>query len=332
MDNHFNYKQLRKLIEKRFDLEELRTLCFDLNINYDELSGDRLSTKTVALVEYMRRFGQMPQFMEALENARPVLDWPGWKQNEETALSISSQSILSSNPDNPFGRSGSINELKYYLVRQPITDSVIVELQKGVSLSITGSSQTGKSSLLWYIKQFGPELLGLPSENFIYLNMELIHNEEEFFDFICYELGIQSARGYPLARKLQSRKIVLCLDEIEKMTWEDFSLNVRTELRGLADGAKAPFTLVIASRSSLHQLFPDSPEMTSPLAGLCMQVNLPFFTKAEAHALVTYYLNDSSKILSLDEVDKAWEKTQGHPRKLQLALKQAYNQMNKYDK
>jgi hypothetical protein len=162
--------------------------------------------------------------------------------------------------------------------------------------------------------------------------MELIHSEGDFFDYICSKLGVQTARGFRLARQLKGRKIILCLDEIEKMTWEDFSLNVRTELRGLADGANAPFTLVIASRSPLNQLFPDSPEMTSPLAGLCMQIDMPFFTQAEAHALVAYYLKEKGVTLPPDSVEKAWHKTEGHPRNLQLALKQAFNQLQTDDK
>jgi hypothetical protein len=164
------------------------------------------------------------------------------------------------------------------------------ELSKGVSLSIVGESQTGKSSLLWHIIQSGPGMLNRPAGDFIYLSLELIHSDDDFFDYICGELGVATYRGFRLARVLRGRKVVLCLDEIEKMTWESFSLNVRTELRGLADGTNAPFTLVIASRSPLGQLFPDSQVMTSPLAGLCMQLTMPNFSLQETRELVSQYL------------------------------------------
>ena len=40
MVNHLNH--LRELITAHYDLDELRTLCSDLGINYDELRGQTL--------------------------------------------------------------------------------------------------------------------------------------------------------------------------------------------------------------------------------------------------------------------------------------------------
>ncbi len=327
MDNHFNYQQLRQLIETYLDLDELHTLCFDLSINFDDLSGDRLGTKTIALIEYMRKREQMPRLLAELQTIRPATAWPEWKSTEEEVTSDPPlPPLIFSDIDNPFGLSGKIQNPTNYIIRQPLTNAIMHELQKGVSLSITGPSQTGKSSLLWYISQFGHQHMDLSPEDFIYLSLELIHSDDDLFDYICMELDIPSARGFRLARQLRGRKIILCLDEIEKMTWDGFSLNVRTELRGLADGATAPFTLVIASRSSLGQLFPDSPKMTSPLAGLCMQINMPFFTLEETQLLVNHYLQQHNVFLPPEEIEKAWQVTQGHPRHLQLALKDIFAQ------
>lgn len=329
MDDSFYFQLLREKIATCFDLQDLRTLCFDLDIVYDELSGDRLSAKVVSLILYMRKASRMENLIQSLKMARPEFEWPEWNHHKEpTTKPVSYTLATFSTPENPFGPTGRIQKLENYLVRQPFTEAVINELKKGTSLSITGPSQTGKSSLLWYIAQHGPEQLKRPSEDFLYLSMELIHNEDEFFDFICSELDIQTARGFRLARKLKGRKIILCLDEIEKMTWNGFSLNIRTELRGLADGANAPITLVIASRTPLNQLFPDSPEMTSPLAGLCVQLKIPFFTQAEAHALVAHYLKENDIVMPENEVEKVWQQTQGHPHHLQLGLKQLFNHIN----
>lgn len=327
MVGQFNYQELRRLIGAHFDLEGLKGLCFDLDLDYDELAGDRLSSKTISLVEHFRKRGQMPHLIMALAQARPLIEWPQWEASIESQPADLNFGLHSPHPNNPFGRRGQIQDAADYLIRQPLTDAVFNELQKGVSLSIIGPSQTGKSSLLWYITQQGPKVMGKPANDFIYLSLELIHSEADLFDYICYELGIETARGFRLARQLRGRKVVLCLDEIEKMTWDGFSLNVRTELRGLADGAGAPFVLVIASRSPLDHLFPDSPEMTSPLAGLCMQVSMPFFTLAEAQALVHYYLKDSDVVLPVEMVKAAWHTTEGHPRNLQLALRKAFDEL-----
>ncbi|MCL4262205.1 MAG: ATP-binding protein [Anaerolineae bacterium] len=325
MTTHLYFRQLRQMIEAHFDLQDLRELCFDLNINYDNLSGDRLSAKVIALVEEMRKRGQMELLLVTLVTARPHVSWPEWSPEEATAVtSPTLVPLVRPSPLNPFGRTGQIQDLTAYLVRQPLTDAIMYELQKRVSLSIVGPTQTGKSSLLWHITQQGPQKLNIPPEDFVYLSMELVHSETEFFDYICSELGVETSRGFRLARQLKGRRIILCLDEIEKMTWEGFTLNVRTELRGLADGAQAPFTLVIASRSPLGQLFPDSPEMTSPLAGLCMQINMPYFTLTETHALVKHYLGKTKATLPPEAIERAWLATEGHPRRLQVALQETF--------
>jgi hypothetical protein len=121
--------------------------------------------------------------------------------------------------------------------------------------------------------------------------------------------------------------VVLCLDEVEKMkrsSYQGFTLDFRSELRGLADGAAAPLTLVIASRTPLAILFPDSSELTSPLAGLCALVNVPPFTLEEAAALCRQLLAGQGRQLSAEAISRAWEESEGRPYRLQQALKAAY--------
>ncbi len=47
------------------------------------------------------------------------------------------------------------------------------------------------------------------------------------------------------------------------MAWQN-SINVRSHLRGLTDGPDSPLNLVIASRSPLSHLFPDSRSSMHP--------------------------------------------------------------------
>jgi hypothetical protein len=70
--------------------------------------------------------------------------------------------------------------------------------------------------------------------------------------------------------------LLLLLDEVEKMTWDGFTNQVRGQLRGLADGNNAPLRLVVAACTSLDTLFPDSQDknMTSPFKGICIEENL----------------------------------------------------------
>lgn len=55
----------------RFDLEELKTLCFRLGINFDSLRGEGLEGKTRELVTYFLRRRQIPQLVQAIHQYRP---------------------------------------------------------------------------------------------------------------------------------------------------------------------------------------------------------------------------------------------------------------------
>ena len=154
--------------------------------------------------------------------------------------------------------------------------------------------------------------------------MQLLSDDHDFFDALCDELGIAAARGRKLERALRGRRVLLCLDEVEKMAWDGFSRDLRAQLRGLADGPDAPLSLVIASRSPLSRLFPDAPSETSPLANLCLPMPLRPFTLAEARALVDAYLSDGDVTLPPVVVEAAWQASEGYPARLQQQLKAAY--------
>ena len=69
-------RQLRILITQSFDLEEIKSICFDLTIPYDELPGDRLSTKINALLIAVHRLNQLPTLHQILTEERPDTLWP----------------------------------------------------------------------------------------------------------------------------------------------------------------------------------------------------------------------------------------------------------------
>ena len=78
--------------------------------------------------------------------------------------------------------------------------------------------------------QLGPERLRLPQEAFIYLNMQNVDDEQDFFDALCHELNIPTYRGNKLSRALSGKRYILCLDEIHIMTSEaDFTGKERTQ-------------------------------------------------------------------------------------------------------
>ncbi|MGD1994242.1 MAG: hypothetical protein PVI59_13705 [Anaerolineae bacterium] len=65
---------LRRILTLLFDDEELRTLCFDLNVDYDSLRGEGKAAKARELVALAERLGQMELLEAAVRRERPDLD------------------------------------------------------------------------------------------------------------------------------------------------------------------------------------------------------------------------------------------------------------------
>ncbi len=67
---------LRKLLIEHFDLEELRLLCFDLGLDYEELAGRTKSTKMQDLITYLQRRGELQRLIDEASGQRPHAAWP----------------------------------------------------------------------------------------------------------------------------------------------------------------------------------------------------------------------------------------------------------------
>jgi hypothetical protein len=326
------YVFLREQLPNAFNLEELKDLCGRLGLNYESVPHGTTGALADGLLRYAAHRGLQAQLIAHLRRDREHVSWPDTFAYPSGAPPAPAPSREEGNrtpslarPANPFGRTGRLNGPPEYLVRQPFTDQVIHELRKGVNLSIVGQTQTGKSSLLWYLARHAPALLGRETTDCVYLDMQLLGDDHDFFDALCDELGVAATRGFRLGRALRGRNVLLCLDEVEKMTWDGFTLDLRAQLRGLADGPDAPLKLVIASRTPLARLFPDAPGLTSPLAGICHQFTIQPFTLAETQALVDAYLRGTGYTLSPEAVAAAWRASGGYAARLQWELKAAFD-------
>jgi hypothetical protein len=66
----YNPVSLRRALVQHFSLEELRTLCFDLHLDFDELPGTSKSDKTRELVQYWQKRNQLDRLVEAIRYER----------------------------------------------------------------------------------------------------------------------------------------------------------------------------------------------------------------------------------------------------------------------
>ncbi|MEJ2750805.1 MAG: hypothetical protein P8183_23295 [Anaerolineae bacterium] len=63
--------QIQTILASRFDLEELKTLCFRLGVVFDSLRGEGLEGKSRELVAYWQRRQQIGQLVKAIQLYRP---------------------------------------------------------------------------------------------------------------------------------------------------------------------------------------------------------------------------------------------------------------------
>lgn len=69
----YDLPKIRQVLDSQFSLEDLKTLCFDLRISYEDLSGDTIRHKTTALVDYCQRRALLPELIEVIHNQQPTI-------------------------------------------------------------------------------------------------------------------------------------------------------------------------------------------------------------------------------------------------------------------
>ena len=229
---------------------------------------------------------------------------------------------------NPFGDRGRIEDPSRFFDRQDLLHQIFEELGKGSSISLVGESQIGKSSILAMVCKKGQGQIQPRPDGFIDLDLQCIRNEDDFFKALCDRLAIPNCRGYDLASALEGKRYILCLDEMEKMRNSSrFSDEIRAELKGLADGAKRPLKLVFASRSPLEEIFPDSPEMTSPLSGIYRCLKVPPFSEEVARAFLQHRLQGTGTTFSEVQITDLLAESKGNPARLQSAAADLYRRI-----
>lgn len=66
---------LRDNLNTYFSLSEIRTLCFDLGIDYEDLGGDSKNDKVMNLVQFMQRHGRLQELEDLVRQERPYASW-----------------------------------------------------------------------------------------------------------------------------------------------------------------------------------------------------------------------------------------------------------------
>ncbi|MEG4420609.1 ATP-binding protein [Microcoleus sp. LAD1_D5] len=240
---------------------------------------------------------------------------------------------LNINHNNPFiPQHGKIDDPRFFFGREREIRRVFETLNSGSSVAIIGERAIGKSSLLQAIYREAPHQLHHPRQP-IYLDLKNVCDEDDFYGALCHKAGIETVKGYLLERALESHRLLLLLDEVEKMTWHGFTNQVRGQLRGLAEGNNAPLRLVVAACTSLDTLFPDSQDknMTSPFKGICIEETLKQWDEEISREFIASRLQASWLTpvaqpvnFTEEEMAELIAESGGYPQKLMQLCYQTY--------
>ena len=74
--NEFAIKQFHEQLKDAYDDQELRDLCFYLNVVYDDLRGEGRSDRLRALVQLMQRESRLHDLLRLCAHERPLTPWP----------------------------------------------------------------------------------------------------------------------------------------------------------------------------------------------------------------------------------------------------------------
>ncbi|MBW4430986.1 MAG: CHAT domain-containing protein [Pelatocladus maniniholoensis HA4357-MV3] len=282
---------------------------------YKALAGDRT-------IEDAHQFGCIEIRLNGIpEHLKPVI-------HVNKSLIITAKPRIVGAILNPFiPQVGRVEDPQQFFGRKREIERVFETLNSGSSVALIGERSIGKSSLLWAIRQQAETRLTPPRKP-IYLNLNEVSDEKDFYEALCFEVGIQECRGYALTRvlKQQRPRLLLLLDEIEKMTWQGFSRQVREQLRGLAEGNDAPLRLVVAASVSLNQLFPDSHEigMTSPFQGICIEERMNLWDETTAREFISHRLAPTPIRFTDAEIMQIVKASCGHPKELMQLCYRTY--------
>jgi hypothetical protein len=238
-----------------------------------------------------------------------------------------SQKINFDVPSNPFlPLNGRIENPQQFFGRERELSRVFEILNSGSSVAVIGERGTGKSSLLWAICQQAETQLTTPRKP-IYLNLNQIYDEKDFYAALCYEIGIEECKGYSLTRALLKQRLLLVLDEIEKMTLKGFSCKLKSQLRGLAEGSDASLRLVIAASTSLNKLFPDSSEigMTSLFEGLCIEETIDLWNETTIQKFIAHRMSLNQMWFGKEEITQVINASRGYPKEVMQMCHRIYS-------
>lgn len=128
-------ENVRVLLTEYFTIDELKTLCFDLGIDFEELSGKTKSAKARELVSYAHRIGRFQDLLIKAKSERLHLPWPVGAPPDVSCPYPGLKPFSKDDAEHFWGREGYISQL----IKKSNRNSIV---------AVIGQSGCGKTSLV----------------------------------------------------------------------------------------------------------------------------------------------------------------------------------------
>lgn len=250
------FAPVREQMNDLFNLEELRSLAFDLSINYDNLAGQTLDSKIISLLTYTYHHNQLLVLEAKLKELRPFAEWqfpdpqyltPDLKldRNRKNYLnnlkttwidgflhqSLHTEVIkLTMTAANGTVLSKDANRRSWHMVKQEVgqadepipLDKPVSALfnESGRGLLILGDPGSGKTITLLQLAESLINEAKLPGQPMpLFLNLSSWAQEKQALtNWLVEEIFVQYSVGRDLARRwITSNSFIYLLDGLDEV-------------------------------------------------------------------------------------------------------------------
>lgn len=225
--------------------------------------------------------------------------------------------------ENPFYITGRINDPALFFGRERLVREIRDELSKRNSVSLVGTSQIGKSSLLYFL--YATRAAWLPATAVEYLDLQRVLDEADFCETLLKKLGAEGHTLRQVKQTLETREVILLLDEVERIAEPDFSTRLHDLLRSLAQ--EPSFAMCLVTQRPLEEVFP--PRLAggvSPFHNVFTRKTLGPFTEAECRRFLTNRLAVTNITFTAREIERLLRDSQCHPAELQRLAKALFDE------
>lgn len=132
------YVSLYEALSSYFNLEELKNLCYDLGVEYENLPGEQTRLgRARELVRLLERQDCMDDLLARATDLRPQIEWQRYQPAEPEAISPYKGLLYFDEADAPL-----------FFGREQVTAELIAHLRQHCFLAVVGASGSGKSSVV----------------------------------------------------------------------------------------------------------------------------------------------------------------------------------------